>query len=313
MKNLFDNGFLVFENVISKNSENIINYNIDNDVIDYKSVKDYIDSFMMPTIANKLNINYKIPYHKYRYSNNNNSTDASTFHNDNYNFSNMNIIPVYTCLSYFDEAKLELVPKSHIKKNRTWNKLMENYNNRIELLIPANSIIIFNSALFHRGKSFEKGKNRRLLQVFDCFINEDDFKNYSNRLISVQTNKLKFINGVSSLSKIISYNHTILESYVFIHFVLVYYNLQYKIILIDLPPYEKTGKFINYEAGKKMYYKDVNGMIPSNINIICNDWVKEYNPSNFYLFLFIFIILIIVFLKMRKNKKLRPKFKSRKK
>ena len=39
------------------------------------------------------------------FSNNNNSIDASTFHADIYNFDdNYNIIPLFTCVTYFDKS-----------------------------------------------------------------------------------------------------------------------------------------------------------------------------------------------------------------
>lgn len=69
----------------------------------------------MPKIKQTLQIPNDIIYSKFRFSNNN-SSDAATFHNDVYNCSNLDVMPVYTCLSYFDEAQMELIPKSHIKK-----------------------------------------------------------------------------------------------------------------------------------------------------------------------------------------------------
>jgi len=56
-------------------------------------------------------------YIKFRFSNNNNSIDASVFHRDDYNYTDSSMIPIYTALCYFDKAELEIIPGSHIKNN----------------------------------------------------------------------------------------------------------------------------------------------------------------------------------------------------
>jgi len=57
-------------------------------------------------------------YVKARFSNNNNSTDASVLHSDVYNYTGKEI-PIYTLVCYFDEAQLEIIPGSHKKISLT--------------------------------------------------------------------------------------------------------------------------------------------------------------------------------------------------
>ena len=285
------------------------------DKVHYPLIKEYIDNVYFPTVKKELNISDKINYHKFRFSNNNNSTDASTFHNDLYNFSNLELMPVYTCLTYFDEAQMELIPTSHLRSNRQWNKCMCNYRKKIEIDIPKNSILIFNSALFHRGKGFSTKGNRRLLQVFECFLSEKDYANYSSRIIVVQTNQNNVVRKLGDFSKLFSTNSFLLDNYTFFHYFITYYNMQYKMVMIDLPPNEKNEHFLVYEPSSRINYTDVNEPLPTNMNIICDTTIKKQQPSSFYFYLFLlFIVLVIAlvyFCREKKGKRLPRKLKRK--
>lgn len=306
MDHLNNNGYLLFKNVIPKN---MINGTMNqccqsNDTINYFLIKNYIDDFCMPYLKSNLSLQDKPLYCKFRFSNNNNSTDASTFHADIYNHTKMNIMPIYTCLSYFDDAYMEIIPKTFIKNNNTCNNCLKNYRSKKILSIPAGSILLINAQLYHRGVDFSKHGNRRLLQVFEIFLYRKEYENLIDNCYAVQTNKIYTIKKANIFSKWASTNSTLLSYYSFIHYLLVYFDLQYKVPLIDLPPFFKHNRFITYEPSQRINYEDIIEPMKSNINIICDNRFKQTNASFFYLYLLIFVIVLIAISKSIKiNKK----------
>ena len=296
MDQLMNNGYLLLPSSIDNYQANKINFNANDNSVDVKSVKNYIESYFMPKIKGTLQLPNDIIYSKFRYSNNNNSSDAATFHNDVYNCSNLDIMPVYTCLSYFDEAQMELIPRSHIKNNRSLTKCISNYSSKIVLNIPANSILIFNAGIFHRGKGFTPNKQRRLLQVFECFINKDDYNNYHKNVYLIKTSKSFTSKYVNNISKQIAKNDITLNLFVFVHYILAYLNLLYKLYPLDLSPWEKNGNFVSYEPGEAKIYNELNNnyVMPTNINIICYNWVTTKNPGYFYKGVYLILLLVII-------------------
>lgn len=296
MDTLINNGYIILPGSINNYQANKINFNTSNNTVDIKSVKMYIQSYFMPEIKRILQLHHDIIYSKFRYSNNNNSSDASTFHNDVYNYSNLDIMPIYTCLSYFDEAQMELIPKSHIKKNRTFTKCISNYSSKTVLNIPANSILIFNAGIFHRGKGFTPNKQRRLLQVFECFFNKNDYNDYYKNVIIIKINNSIASKYLNNINKHIAKNDITLNIFVFVHYILEYYNLKYKLCPLDLSPLEKHGNFVSYEPGESKKYDALNNeyIMPTNINIICYDWVTSKNPGYFYKGLYLILLLGII-------------------
>lgn len=104
MNNIDNDGYILLKGILTQDQ---LQYglNSDNDgIVDYMIIRDFIDNHFMPTIITNTNFITKPKYIKFRYSNNNNSTDASTFHSDIYNFTDDEIMPIYTCLCYFDKT-----------------------------------------------------------------------------------------------------------------------------------------------------------------------------------------------------------------
>ena len=296
MENINKDGYLLIPNFINNYNASSIIHNISDDTVDVKSVKTFIDSYFIPYVTNLLHLNDTIVYNKFRYSNNNNSTDAATFHNDIYNYTNMNKMPLYTCLCYFDAAQMELIPKSHIKDNRTFEKVIQNYRAKKVIDIPENSILIINAGLFHRGKGFVPNKQRRLLQIFDCFFSKNELQTHYKQLNTVKTNKLSLSKHFGELLKSVALNKNILDSFVFIHFIIDYYHLKYKLWPVDIPFWQKNNTFVGYEFGPSQDFdsltKKNDFVLPTNINIICNNWCVNKNTSNFYFYVFLVIIIL---------------------
>jgi hypothetical protein len=282
MNELNSNGYIIIKNKMSIVEQKSGLSCMINDKVNYTVLKSFIDNVFLPKTP------FSDPvYLKARISNNNNSIDAAVLHSDVYNFTSETEIPMYTALCYFDKAELELIPKSHIMPRSSF---MDDNNNRIVLHLEPGDIVVFNAVITHRGVNFSKGENRRLLQVFEIFpTRELHEQNVSKFLIcDTSTNKneknlLYYIAQVQWLINIVN----------FVAFYLSFNDLKYKVMGMDLPPWQKKDRYISYEPGGRVDYKE--GLIDdNNINIIFND-SEIIKYSNFYAWI-IFICFIIALL-----------------
>ena len=184
--NLEKNGYMLISNILSDDE---LNYGLssikDSNKVDYLIMKKFIDNIFLEKI--KLNCKtIKEPHYvKFRFSNNNNSNDASTFHGDIYNHSNTELLHIYTCLCYFDDAQLEIIPGSHKYNNSGWS--IDSYNNKKIINVMKGNILIFHANIHHRGINYNKSGNRRLLQVFEVFPNKEIYNKHSSKLIIVKS------------------------------------------------------------------------------------------------------------------------------
>lgn len=278
--------------------------------VDYSKLKYFIDHIYFPRIST-----FTPHYGKFRYSNNTNGKDAAVLHGDTYNHTDENTIPVYTCLLYFDEAEMELIPHTHKKDYVNSKSASELFNSRVKVQMKPGDILIFHSNLHHRGVGYNtilgSGgiKSRRLLQIFDVCFSESDYEKYFEKLTIVMT-------GNSLLVKMQNYLGGTTqgpgEFLSMMNYFLVRHDYQYRSILIDIPQCEKKGRIISYEPGKRSVYKDYckaseRGVSSAfiddeNINVICDD-IAEKNSrpiSNFKVYLLMLIIVLVIAYKLRK-------------
>jgi hypothetical protein len=277
------NGYLVYKKKLSKDEQKLALSCIDTDsqMVDYNILKTFIDNYFLPKIP------FSNPvYVKARLSNNNNSIDASVLHSDVYNFTSEKEIPVYTALCYFDNAQLEIIPGSHLKPRESF--IAEN-NKRIVLDLEPGDIVLFNAAIMHRGVNFTKEGDRRVLQVFEIFPTQEIYNENIGKLLTVDTssksnskNLLYYVAQIKWLIEIVN----------FIGFYLSYNNLKYKLFGMDLPPWQKKGRYVTYEPGGRVYY--YNGLVDKiNINVVFND-TEFVKYSHFYLWIMLFILFFFI-------------------
>ena len=113
MDELNKNGYIILKNSIYPSD-------IPNDIssikekVNYTQIKEFIDNKFIPIIKRKLPYFSNPNYTKFRYSNNNNSIDASIFHQDVYNNSDFKTMPIFTALVYFDKAELRKIIRENI-------------------------------------------------------------------------------------------------------------------------------------------------------------------------------------------------------
>ena len=298
---IHSDGYIILKNILTKEQLQKGLNSDKNGIIDYKLLKQYIDTIFMPSIVSNTDFIKNPTYIKFRYSNNNNSTDASTFHSDIYNYTKDEIIPIYSCLCYFDKTQLEIIPGSHTKKFHKENTSISSFQKKITVTIEPGDIVIFHANMYHRGTNFNTSGNRRLLQVFEVFPDDVTLKKYYDKLLTVITSNTTSSTIVNSLSYAISKIPMIIDNISFLHYFLVYNDLQYKIILNDIAPWDKSDKLITYEPGKRMLYEKNTGKDPMNVNIICKDSLTTV-PGYFYIFIFYFIVFFIIYYVVSKRK-----------
>lgn len=295
-----NDGYILLKNVLTEEQINFALSCIQNDnKVNYSIMKQFIDNVFFPTIQKNTNTITSPYYVKFRFSNNNNSTDASTFHGDIYNHTNTELLPIYTCLCYFDDAKLEVIPGSHKYNNSEWS--IDTYNKKVVLDVRQGDILVFHSNMHHRGINYNKIGDRRLLQVFEVFPDRETHNEHFSKLVIVQSSKSFLMQSVInpvlySLSKF----PIIIDYATFFHYILMYNDLHYKISLMDIAPWEKINKYVSYEPGRRVNIEDIiNKLEDLNVNILCNKNVYSRPYSNFYLYFYILywiVSLIILYI-----------------
>ena len=168
MNTLNTDGFVVLRNVLDPQAIQMAQQNI-NSKVNYSQIKTFIDQSMMKGINQNLPLD--LVNMKYRVSNNNNSSDAGSFHRDLHSYHPDEITPVFTCLTYLDTAYMQLIPETfrHIKAN--WGQMSKLWKKRRTVKMNPGDILVFYASTMHRGVFYHiltKNGNRRLIQLFDC-------------------------------------------------------------------------------------------------------------------------------------------------
>ena len=298
-----NNGYILLKNVLAEGELNFGLSCIQNDnKVNYSIMKQFIDNVFFPAVQKNTNVIKNPNYIKFRFSNNNNSTDASTFHGDIYNHTNTELLPIYTCLCYFDDAQLEVIPGSHKYNNNGWS--IDTYNKKVVLDVQRGDILVFHSNMHHRGVNYNKIGDRRLLQVFEVFPDQETYNDHLSKLVIVQSSKSFLMqNLINPVLYNLSKFPTIIDYATYFHYILMYNDLHYKISLMDIAPWEKINSYVSYEPGRRVNIEDTTNKLEDlNVNILCDKNVHSMSYSNFYLYFYIlyWIISLIILYVIKK-------------
>ena len=292
---IINDGFILLTNQLTNSELDFGLSSIQGKKVDYTKTKQFIDEIFLHKIKERSGFITDPRYVKFRLSNNNNSTDASTFHGDVYNNTSSELLPIYTCLCYFDDARLEIIPGSHKYNRRGWS--FESYNKRQLIHVKRGDILIFHANTHHRGVRFNKTDNRRLLQVFEVFPDKETYDEHISKLITVKSHDSILVkNIINPFMYELSNYPFIINILTMIHYVLMYNDLHYKISFMDISPQDKKNNYITYEPSERMIFNDLVEKENLNINIICDEKAKAISCSNYYLYFFIIMILIFILL-----------------
>lgn len=178
MEELKEKGYIIFRREIPQERVEYGRQQINNKV-NYYRLKGFIDNDLMKRANIRLNTN--LDYLKYRVSNNNNSSDAGGFHRDIHSYAG--VPEIYTCLTYLDEAMMEIIVGSHKKLSIPFLETIKYLKKRKKIKMNPGDILVFNAALIHRGLFYKSNnKNRRIIQLFDCV---EDKEHYSEAIMHV--------------------------------------------------------------------------------------------------------------------------------
>jgi hypothetical protein len=293
MNELKIKGFLLLKNVIGKNDIYLARNSITKNSVNYVNIESYLD-IIMKKIKYKTHLDLRIS--KYRVSNNNNSIDASNLHRD-LHIHNNKTIPVYTCLSYLDNAIMELIPYSH----KNFKDKIGLYNQKIELSIYPGDILIFNSSLVHTGIFYTNQSNRRLIQMFDC-IEKNKFNTINSQILHIPCRN-KCYSVARNISYIIGKFKCLNKLFSFLHYyICVSHNYGSRFNFLPKMNKYKNFKYISTESNNNRFIPKYNGFELQNVYIIKENIydIEEVDVNNmrFYMhiidYIYFFIILIII-------------------
>lgn len=180
-------GFIVLKNAITTQENANARSCIQGQTMEYTKMKTFIEEVMLRRLSK--NINASISYGKFRVSDNNNSIDAGAFHRDIMPTSkSQTTLPIYTCLCYLDGTVMELIPGTHNNLVMSYGEALKTYQKKIRITVEPTDLFIFNSSMIHRGIFTENLEHRRLIQVFNCFLNETHRLQYASQIICVPGN-----------------------------------------------------------------------------------------------------------------------------
>ena len=294
MNDLQNKGYIVIKNnnpnAFAAMAERFYN---NNNNVDYGALKQFIDYTYFPSLQKYTNCIDNLHYGKFRFSDNNNSTDAANFHGDIYNHSDENVVPVYTCLYYFDDATLEIIPQTHKQTFLHDNNSHKSYEQRDRINIKAGTFIIFHASIHHRGVGFNGTGRRRLLQIFEVTFNDNDYEHYCPKIRIVEMQNSAAVRKFGTIAKYI-YKASNPELLNRLHYFLTYNNIQYKLVGLDITPSQKNGMLVTYEPGKRVSIEKCKERHDTNVNVICDHMLDRCEPGTAYLYIHIISLLLVV-------------------
>ena len=299
------------------------------DSVDYAGFKGFVDRVFFRHIRDELG--WSDPtYIKFRFSNKQNAKDASTFHGDVYNHSYayrkndskeggendskvgadtapvFDILPIYTCLTYFDNAQMELVPYSHLSERLRRERGIptassELYKTRRVVALKAGDILVFHANLHHRGLFYDVQQHRRILQVFETFPSRSEYERHNHRLYTVVSGTTGFVKSIGEMNYRLSQHKQIINAINRFHYILVCNDLQYRITMSDIPQSQKRGNFVGYEAGVRDIIRPGEYQ-PWNVNMICErDQTLSLQSNGLYIPVIVISIAVLFYLVRRRK------------
>ena len=249
-------GYIHFKNVLNKNTVEFFNNNVGRNDVNYKSMDEVIKEVKKILYDN---LDWESIMTKYRVSNTHNKSDASYLHNDIRNVVlQQNIsIPSYTVLMYGDKSQLQLIPKSHLNVHNSFIFSTYDLINLKTIDVNPGDIIIFNSAIIHRGLFTKNTNNRRLLQIFEVFPTKELFDKYS---VMIDTSLYKSSSTFKYLQNLHLKNASGRVYNIFTNIIMYYiYRLGYQPHFTKVP-YRYKPLFVSSEPKPRLKSNDDNRM-----------------------------------------------------
>jgi hypothetical protein len=197
---------------------------------------------------------------------------------------------------------MELVPKSHKNPAMSYLEAFKSFNRRIQIKMNPGDILLFHSAMMHRGLFKKSVDNRRLIQLFDC-IEESKYDEIAPRILHMPC-KDTCNKKVSYFNRLISKLHLI-EVFNF----LLYFNVACGYGIHDVNVSKVIPKkyhILASEANQRRHKPTYQGFESGNVYVILkpthdlksnyNTLLRAYTHYSYNFFHFIILVCMLVFI-----------------
>lgn len=293
MDSLQKDGYLLMRNVIPKNRIQYAQEQVSDEVF-YGNLNIFFRDDMLGTVNRKLGL--ELVHQKYRVSNSSNSSDAGSFHRDLQSYEPNSIPSVFTCLTYLDDAMMELIPETHKHTHISFYNVFSKLNTRKTIKVKPGDILLFHASILHRGIFYEtKSINRRLIQLFDC-VNRKQLPFYRNSILHIpcRNNCSSFVSqSLMSLHNM----YVISECINLIGYFSASKGYGYPYYALPYITSDKHIKYLSTESNRGRLQPTGKGFEKQNLYVVNVDNIKniEEDKRDVYL-IFTFIIDILLFI-----------------
>ena len=196
---LHEDGFVIIRRCIKRDTIQKFNDNVGKTEVNYKGMYPVVQD--VKACLHEI-LGWEPVMTKYRVSNQDNKIDASFLHNDLKNVSRTNTtIPCHTVLLYGDRGRLQLIPRSHHKTHESIIHAVYDLKNTITVDIEPGDLLVFNASLIHRGVFFNTEDNRRLMQIFEVYPNNETFNKFARMVDTSYVNKSPVLRALQEVNK----------------------------------------------------------------------------------------------------------------
>jgi len=196
---MHEDGFILVRQCIKRDTLQKFTNNVGKTEVNYRGMVPVVHD--MKTCLKEI-FGWEPVMTKYRVSNQENKIDASFLHNDLKNVSRTNVpIPCHTVLLYGDRGRMQLIPKSHHMTHESIIHAVRDLNNIITIDIEPGDLLVFNASLMHRGVFFNTEDNRRLMQIFEVYPNEETFDKFAPMVDTSYVNKSPVLRILQEVNK----------------------------------------------------------------------------------------------------------------
>ena len=275
-------GFYIFKNMINSDHIEIAKkYIVEDKVNYYRLKKEFIDPFMLNEVGKQ--IDRSIINMKSRTSNNNNSSDTGLFHRDIHNYSKYRTTRIYTVITYLDGGAMELIPESNNYKSMSIVQAINRFQTRVQNILEPGDVLMFDASTIHRVIFYNKQKNCRLIQLFDCVF-DFDYDYYMGTITHVPGRN--DCNDISSNLLKVNKNFSItLNRFVYLNTAIGYSKLGNKLCSVS------DIYYISTETNQPRIYGPRDQFYPNNHYIINVEGAKDIDNENRDMFTFLYFTL----------------------
>jgi hypothetical protein len=257
------------------------------DQVNYIQVQTFIDSIVLPFVAQQLKWDAAPIYNKFRFSNGNNSIDALAFHRDTYNYTKDGVIvPLYTVIVYINPTVMEVIPDTNFHNEYRLSDISSLRSKITRLEIPHGSILVFPATLLHRGVFHLNKKDRKVLQIFDVYPTRDIYDKFYDKLLLAKfpQTKMGYFSYIIGKSRILS------NIFVWLHFYIVILQVQYSLVWKDIPHKARQMYYVTNEPGLQGTL--TTELQPMNRNIHVHPYAHVAYPTDINIIPLLFVVIL---------------------